>query len=372
MPRIPTTTGLLLALCLPLACGDTGKQPEAAGTSAPTAAAPTSTAPATTPPPGRPPTQERSQPQGAGIPPLVADPAKVDFGIVEPGSELSTTVTLLNPTARPVRILKAQPSCTCTTVDMTNVIIPARSTVEMPISMKTSRAVGKKPARVQLMVQGYNKFFTIDIDAETAWAVRAIPPHLPVKEKATGPEQLQGRYALESVDKRPFSVLSVMSEPPEFDGFDPGSDAPRNRYILKYDFSHTPCEEIPPFIIIRTDHPLAPLLDVRVRHDPCTRIAPPLPMGDYRSNLGVVKPGQALQVPLTFKKLRRPKIESVRSLGPILQTDLIDQRADGKELETITLARIAQDAPEGLFQVQVVYSDGVTSAEHTYYGWVDR
>lgn len=307
-----------------------------------------------------------------GIPPLVADPPRVDFGIVEPGSDLSANVTLLNTSNRPMRILSAQPSCTCTTVDMTNVVIPARGTVQMPISMKTNRAVGKKLARVQLIVQGYTRFFTIDIDAENAWAVRAIPPHLSVKEKADTVATLSGRFALDSIDKRKFRVLSVLGEEPQFDGFDPATDEPRSQYVLKYDFTNTPCEEMPPFLIIRTDHPLAPLLDVRVRHNPCTRIVPALPMGDYRSNLGILKPGQAIEVPLTFKKLRRPRIESVTSASPLLQTALIDQTADGKELETITIVKIAQDAPDGLFQVPVIYSDGETSAEHIYYGWVER
>ena len=307
-----------------------------------------------------------------GTPPLVASPASINFGIVEPGSKLSTDVTLLNTSSRPVRILKAQPSCTCTTVDMTNVIIPPRATVQMPISMTTNRNPGKKIARVQLMVEGYNKFFTLNIDAENAWAVRAIPPHLSVKEKADTTEQRTGRFLLESIDKRPFRVLNVLDEKPRFVNFDPEKDEPRNRYFLEYDFTNLACDELPPFLIIRTDHPKARVLDIRVRHDPCTKITPRMPMGDFRSSLGVVQPGESVEVPLEFKKPRRPRMSSVTSKDPRLTTTMLEQTSDGKELKVLTLVTVSPDMPEGLFQIPITYSDGTIEADHIVYGWVEK
>jgi hypothetical protein len=152
------------------------------------------------PAPTPPATTTTTQQQPA--PPIVAVPSAVHFGIVEPGSTLETSVTLHNPTDKPMRIIRAQPSCTCTTVDMNNVTIPGQGSVEMPITLKTNRSVGTKVARVQLIVAGYGRFFTIDIDAENAWAVRTVPPHIPAKEKGDAPAQLTGTVTLNSVDGR--------------------------------------------------------------------------------------------------------------------------------------------------------------------------
>ena len=336
----------------------------AASTAKPAAPPPASTAQAT---PAKTPDPQKAP----GVPPIIASPPVIDFGIVEPGSTLDTDVTLLNTSNKTIRILRAQPSSTCTTVDMTNVIIPPGRTVQMPISMTTNRAVGKKIARVQLMVEGYPKFFTVNIDAENAWAVRAIPPHLSVKAGPNQPEQRTGTFILESVDKRPFRVLNVLDGPPQFVNFDPEKDAPRQSYQLKYDFTGIPCDQLPLFLIIRTDHPRAQMLDLRVRHDPCTKITPTMPMGDYRSNLGVVKAGDTVEVPLEFKKPRRPRMESVTCADPRLTTTMLEQTSDGTQLRVLTLVAIAPDMPEGLFQIPITYSDGTISSDHIVYGWVE-
>ena len=377
----PQTHGTSIALTLLIGamtltgltgCGGDKPQPEA------TAAKPAST------PASQPAASQTAAPKQANVavpqqpqkdpalPPLIANPSKVNFGIVEPGSKLNADVTLLNPTNRPIRIVKAQPSCTCTTVNMDNVVIPARGTVQMPISMTTNRSVGKKPARVQLLVAGYSKFFTVDIDAENAWAVRSVPPHISINDKTDLIERRTGRYSLQSLDRKPFRVLSVLGEEPNFEGFNPNTDSPRNSYVLNYDFTGLACEDLPPFLIIRTDHPKAEMLDIRVRHNPCTRISPTLPMADFRSNLGVVKPGETIEVPLSFKKLQNQSITSVQSTDPLISTTLVDQTQDGFDTNTITIAQISPNAPEGLFQIPVLYSTGQKTAEHLFYGWVEK
>ena len=305
----------------------------------------------------------------AGYPPIVATPQMVDFGIVEPGSTLESDVTLVNTSDRPVRIMKAQPTCTCTTVDMTNVIIPARGSVQMPISMTTNRALGKKIARVQLIIEGYPRFLTVGLNAENALAIRAIPPYLPVKEKADQPDRRIGQFMIESVDKRPFRVLNVLTEQPVFLDFDPATDEPRNRYTLKYDLSGYGCEDLPRFLIIRTDHPKAPLMDLRIRHNPCTKIQTSMPMADFRSNLGLVKPGSSMEVQVEFKKPRRPVMASVRSDDPRASARILDQTSDGTQLNVVVEVTFAPDLEEGLFQFPIIFSDGTLSDEHTIYGW---
>jgi hypothetical protein len=74
--------------------------------------------------------------------PIVADPPGADFGIVAPGTVVASTIKLINPFDRPVRILEAKPSCTCTTVDMKGKVIPEKGFLEMPMSMKTANSIG--------------------------------------------------------------------------------------------------------------------------------------------------------------------------------------------------------------------------------------
>jgi hypothetical protein len=161
-----------------------------------------------------------------------------------------------------------------------------------------------------------------------------------------------------------------MDATPEFVGFDPSTDAPRNTYTVRYNFNGLACDDIPPFWIIRTDHPKAKLIDMRVRHDPCTQIIPGLPINDYRSSIGEVHAGDSVELLVTFKKPRKPRVESVTCADPRLRVTVLEQKSDGKELKVECLLTIDQTMPAGLFQIPIVFNDGDRSADHVIYGWV--
>jgi len=366
--NITTRHLLLFAACTFVApgmngCDRAGGTPATGATSTPDSNAPTAG------------TGKGAEPNGVnrGAPPIVTSPGTTrNFGVVEPNSTLETTFELANPLDTPLRIITAQPSCTCTMVDMDGVVIPAKGTVSMPVTMTTNRSVGRKVAVVKLIVEGYAQPLNLTIDAENAWAVRSVPPHLPIREKADQPERRTGAFTLLSTDERPFSVLHVMGESPEFVDFDPKLDEPRDRYTLRYDFSDLDCEQIPKFLIVHTDHPKARLIDLRVRHDPCTKIRKAIPMADFRSSLGELEPGSMLEFDVRFKNPRTPRIASVSSPDPRLRVALLDQVSDGKDLLVTTRVVIDPDMPEGLFQIPVVYSDGNSQADHLLYGWTKR
>ena len=364
--------GLLLGGCgKPAAPKDASATTTTNAASAPvTPTQPEAASPAANPPRSSPETTSGTSLPGAGQAPLIVQPALVDFGVVDPGTMLETVVSLANISNGPLRILNAQPSCTCTTLDLDNTVIPARSSIEVPISMQTNRAVGLKKALVQLRIEGFGRFTTIDLKAETAWAVRTQPLYLGVRERADQPERREGTIMLQSLDGRPFRVLSTNGGPPEFIGFDPAADQPRSRYTIGYDLSMYGCEDLPPYYIIRTDHPKAELFDMRVRHDPCTRIAPRINMEDFRSSLGVVEPGEQLSIPLVFKK-PRANIVSATSTDPILDTRIVERVPDGKNIKVQVLTTVSPDAPDGLFQIPIEFTDGTNTVEHTFYGWVE-
>ena len=355
--------GLIGSLLLVGGCGETPSKPSASsGTSL---ADDSSKAPASST------TGSLPTNPGAGQAPLEVVPRVVQFGVVDPGTTLETVVTLTNQSDSPLRILQAQPSCTCTTLDLDNKVIPARGSIEVPIEMETNRAVGIKKAIVQLRIQGYGKFTTIDLRAEPAWAVRTQPLYLGVRERAGQPERRRGTVNLQSLDQRPFKVLSTQGSAPEFVGFDPASDAPRSQYTIKYDLSMYGCDDLPPYYIIRTDHPKAELFDMRVRHDPCTRITPKINMEDFRSSLGVVQPGEQVTVSLVFKK-PRADILSATSTNYLVDTRIVERVRDGKNIKVQVMTTISPTAPDGLFQVPILFTDGTRTVEHLFYGWVER
>ena len=363
------TSFVALAVLAPVMSGCDGEAGSSAKTTNPSSV-PSSTGQSVPGPSGN---ADEANAVTRGAPPIVTSPDVTrNFGIVEPDSTLETTFELANPLDIPLRIITAQPSCTCTMVDMDGVVIPAKGTVSMPVTMTTNRAVGRKVAVVKLLIEGYSQPLNLTLNAENAWAVRSVPPHLPVREKADQPERRTGTFTLLSTDERPFKVLHVMDAPPDFVDFDPERDQPRERYTLRYDFSDLDCEQIPKFLIVHTDHPKARLIDLRVRHDPCTKIRKAIPMADFRSNLGELSPGSTIEFDVRFKNPRIPNIASVTSLDPRLEVTILDQVSDGKDLLVTTRVALDPGMTEGLFQIPVVFSDGTARADHLLYGWTTR
>jgi len=364
-PLLIVLSGIVMTFFVGCGGGDDVERPNSAPSVNSSTAAP--------PPSGQASTTSAQRSQGtskAQAPPIVVMPDPVDWGVVQPGSTLEKEVTLTNTSDRSLRIVKAQPSCTCTAVDLAGKIIPPRGSITVPVSMKTNRSVGIKQAVVQMQVEGYPRFAKINLVAENSWGVRSIPAYLPLRENRQKPEQLSGSVILESVDKKPFSVLSIMGEPPRFIGFDPSKDSPRNQYRVGYDFSSVPCDRMPPYWIVRTDHPKASLFDVRVRHDPCTKVAPRLAMSDFRSSAGIVTPGELVPIDIVFKKLRRP-ITTVTSSDPMVTAFLSNAKPDGKDVLITTMISVDPATPKGLFQTTLSFGDGAQTAEHICYGWVE-
>lgn len=319
---------------------------------------PPASIPATSPTtPGLPP----PAPAGQAIPgPMKADPPGVDFGVVEPGTTVSATIKLVNPLDRPVTIKMAKPSCTCTTVDMVGKVIPAMGTIDMPMSMKTAHSVGKRSAQINLVFEGINQVLGVRIDAETAYAVRANPPFI----DALAAERMKGFFELISTDGVPFTVRAVDGKPPESPDGKPMAPAPR--HIVRYDFTRDPTAKVPPFLIVETDHPKCPLLDLRVRHE-STRITPALGFAEYRANLGVLAPKGNGEFELEIKHMGAARVSRVSSLNAAAKTELLEQKSDGDSL----LVKVRFEdlgLPKGMFLFPCRFESGVKTADFLLYG----
>ncbi|MFM7134961.1 MAG: DUF1573 domain-containing protein [Planctomycetota bacterium] len=351
-------SAMLLLAPLPTGCGDAPGLAQAAPAVAPQSAP--RRAPAT--PPANPTLPPPVPAGGTSAGPIVADPPGVNFGVVEPGTVVSATIKLVNPLDQPVRIKVAKPSCTCTTVDMVGKVIPAKGMLEMPMSMKTSKSVGNRSAQINLVFEGIEQLLAVRIDAETAYSVRANPAFV----DALVPERMKGYFEVLSSDGTPFSVLSVDGRAPIAP--DGAPLARGTRQVLAYDFTNLGGRPVPPFLVVETDHPKAPLIDLRVRHE-TTRIAPALNFAEFRQNLGVLKSGGSTEFEVEIKKLGAARVTAVAPRDARSRCELLEQRADGESV-LVKVRFTDQGLPKGVFLFPCRLTAGQTSADLWLYGCV--
>lgn len=272
---------------------------------------------------------------------VLADPPLINLGFIEPRSTITRTFRLSNISRAPITIESVIPTCTCTTVDVIGKVIPALGSLEVPVTMKVASATGVKTAAVTFTYSDRSTPTTLNMSGEIAYKVRATCEDVvaksrvpfinlfddPARPRDVPPPSMAGTLMVMSIDQRPFRILSVMNQPPSFAGFDPAKDPPATSYELVYDFSKVPCERMPPYLIIETDHPQAPVIDMRVRHQ-CTKIMPQIPFAEYRANLGAITTGIPQPFEFELKKSTGWRVIETKSKDPQFTVTLVDQRAD--------------------------------------------
>lgn len=265
--------------------------------------------------------------------PIVAVPELANLGFIQPRSTVKTEFVLHNTLDKPVRVIKAEPSCTCTTLDLVGKTIPARGSITVPVEMKVSAATGLKSAGVGIVFEGIAGAVAISMQGEVSYPIRGTSVDsagniVPFIDAHSDPSRTKGTIMVASIDKKPFLVKSVQGAQPVYVGFEPGSEAPRVKYELAYDFSAVPCESMPPYLIIETDRSDSRLIDMRVRHE-CTRITTKAHFGEYRANAGIVAPGGSADFDVLMKKMGSARVTAVTSLDPRVTAALVGQTADG-------------------------------------------
>jgi hypothetical protein len=294
--------------------------------------------------------------------PILADPPGVNFGVVRPETIVEATIKLMNPLDHPVRIVRAVPSCQCTTIDMVGKVIPARGMIEMPMSMKTAKSVGQRSANVSLAFEGLQQVLVVAIECETALPIRANPPFV----DAQVAERMKGTFEIAAQDGKAFRVISVNGKPPvSAGGGDPSS--PRASHRLAYDFT-APGFRVPKYVLVETDRDDCPLVDLRVRHE-TTRISPPFAVAEFRSSAGRIAPGGTGSFELEIKKMGEARVTGVRSLSPDATVRIEGQKADGSSV-LLTVAVTPRAGFEGLLVLPVEITAAGKRYEHLVFASV--
>lgn len=297
--------------------------------------------------------------------PITAEPGMVDFGLVDPKALVEVEVTLSNSSDAPIEIIASKPTCQCTTVDMTGKVIPARGSIQMPISMQTSAAVGIKQAAVSLLFRDIAQPMQVGLKAEVAYSVVARPlPYIDALEES----RLSGTFDLESPNGQPFRVISVQGKSPTFVGFDPARDAPRARYTLGYDFRGLAASAVPKYMLIETDREDCPLVDIRVRHE-ATRLSPGFRFAEFRSMVGAIAPGESGGFTLEVEDMGPLRFDTVYAVSPDATAELLSQHSDGKNL-LVSVNVTPRAGFTGLLQVPVTFVAGGRTAEQLVYAIV--
>ncbi len=194
--------------------------------------------------------------------PVVFDPPAVDLGYILPNQTVNTIIQVRNIGDKPLKITLVKPSCTCTTLDdLTGTVIPPGESVPLTAQLKARSKPSPMTSSITFLFEGYLESSKVSISAQVARPIRTIPQAFNL---ATG--ELSGHIVVESIDGRPFTISAANRQPPEYIGFDPATDEPRNGYVLQWDVSQYTQQTMPGWWMIETDHPDCPLVDVWVRH----------------------------------------------------------------------------------------------------------
>jgi hypothetical protein len=274
------------------------------------------------------------------LPPISVEPPVLDLGFMAPRVGGKGTVILKNTGDKPLTIAAVTPSCKCTTTSSLagTVLKPGESA---PLEAVLEGASMPQPHRasIRVLVDGYAKVLEVQLRGETAMPVRAVPPII----NAVEGKPRQGRFIVESVDKKPFTICAIGGRVPEFIGFNAG-EAPRAQYLLKFDLD-TWSPEYPAYLAIETDRADCPIFDVWVRSER-TIPSSAFRMKDYRINGGRIDVGGSVDVSLEMDDPGE-EILAIESVSPEVQVQMLGQQVEGK-LRKVS-ARITPKSPrEGL------------------------
>jgi len=335
---------------------------------APGRAAPDSSRPAAMPRPDR--TAAPAAGPDAGrdaAPPIRLEPALLDFGTVDPHATLEGEILIHNVSGEPVTIVKTVSSCTCTVVDLMNVTIEPGASVPMPVTFESGTRLGERRSMVRVAVRQYpSEAIEAGILANVALAVTAEPSYI------TALDQTEGVIEVRSRDHRAFSILAVDGAAPDYVDYDPLTEPITNAYWIRWDLSGVDpvtCldadgEPLRPWLVIETDHPGCPVMDLQVRHD-CTRVG-------RRTLLGAMPPGEPVEFEIQLRWFGSlapyDEIHAVTCPAEGVEAELVRAVDRGSEVDLTVRVWTTEDHPGGLVEETLWFSGGIHEASHVVIG----
>ena len=280
----------------------------------------------------------------------------LDWGRVPLESTVYGTVRVRNDGAEPVTILAMRASCQCTALDdLSGTTLAPGESATARVSVETRSIAGT--IRNQLRFVFSDRTSTaVGLVFEASRAVETEPTYIDALS------QPYGVIKVRSVDGRPFRILSANGRTPIYAfAYDPARDEPRSEYMMVWNLeSWDPvdcldADGVPMQLwwVIETDHPGAPLVDLRVRHDPCTRLDGPNSVRRWYLSrnhvvLGRVAAGEAAEFDVFMKWLPNAVvndvIDRVSDADDRFDAELVRVDREGDEITAVIRVRVAPDA----------------------------
>ncbi len=225
--------------------------------------------------------------------PISLDPEVLDLGDMMPNTKGVGTMKLTNVGEAPLRIIGLRSTCACTIPGIQSDLIAPGASITVEIELDAGSATGLTERYVLAMFEGYTQPLQMVVNADVNYGVRTAVAYDPPGQTRLATITLEGVKPSE-----PFRVLSAGGKAPEYlDGFDPASDEPRAKYVIRQDLSEYEAESLPKWFIIETDHPTAAVIDVFVPNNEVfpERRRRAFNLSEQRLVFGAMKPGELVE-----------------------------------------------------------------------------
>ncbi|MBG83136.1 MAG: hypothetical protein CMJ40_01165 [Phycisphaerae bacterium] len=282
------------------------------------------------------------------------EPASLRLGYVLPESVITSEFTLVNDSDEPLLVKEVKRGCSCTEVTFQAGEIPPGGSRKGLATFTAGMTPTTKNNKVRILFEKHRPM-TLPMNAMVSRAVHVQPPNFRMHAKSSfdGPvARTASRVQLSSTDSQPFRVLSSGGRPPipVSGGGNPSEPSTAQSVMIdigdydKETLLDPQGNKMPPFWIIETDHPDAPVIEVRIMHReffPHRREKErEWVFVENRVVVDAVDPGEAVQfeLPIIWNALegqRTQQIIAAESNSPQFEASLVGMKKDGRKSKAV-------------------------------------
>lgn len=288
----------------------------------------------------------------------------VDVGVLRPSAQVDRTIEIFNASRLPVTLTRVTGTCTCVGgLPGGRQSVPSGEVAEVTITLKARPNPGPVSEVVTIWYldpeTGAERNFSVTVVGEIALAVKAEPFFINLLGERTG------TIRLSTDERRPFRILSSGGAAPVYDlrGYPEGEDPaqPRMRHALSYNFTDVDDSDVPQFWIIETDHPEAPIMDLRMIHRGMIAEAAkthPWALTHDRVILGALAPGAGIDFTMAIVNVNQSATLEAALDSQVMGVEVIEAIPASDRVNYGLRFTVSPDAPAGFRHERLTLSAG--------------
>ena len=265
-------------------------------------------------------------PRAIAGPQVSVDPPVRDVGVANPNEVIRTTFTFTNTGKKPLVLKETKAACSCTQATLVPTVLPPGGKATLNVAIDLRGSSGPVDKDVQIYFEGNPIPIVAKTKGTMSFAVAAEP-------SAARPDSLfGGTIELRSIDGRPFKVLAINGEAPKIIARNPegGERAVSNTFAYKFTEGN-----MPSLLVIETDHPDAPVIDVPVYHHETSvreneyfAVLRDIFIMRKGLNIGVVTPGKPVEfkIQVQLGESRKNNPVTLTTDSEDITAEIIDQK----------------------------------------------